>query len=122
MAACGMYIVSKDRTPRSSAACAARSLSVRSWTPGLISDIHRPVVNNAALAAGGGYAIGTGHADSFVGGLAGGIVGLQIGNGIQSYFNDGISNQNPQECIRAGTGPEGNENWEVLGIMTTDAN
>lgn len=68
----------------------------------------------AALAAGGGYAIGTGHADSFLGGVAGGIVGTGIG----SFAFDGISNENPNQGIRKGTNSDSNENWEILGVGT----
>lgn len=73
----------------------------------------------AALAAGGGLAIATGNADSFVGGLAGGIVGTGIG----SFAFDGISNQNPNDGgIRSGTDASQNENWEILGVNTDQGN
>ncbi len=71
----------------------------------------------AALAAGGGYAIGTGHADSFIGGVTGGIVGTGIG----SFAFDGIFNRNSNDGgIRSGTDASQNENWEILGVNTTN--
>ncbi len=74
----------------------------------------------AALAAGGGYAIGTGHADSFVGGLAGGVLGGSMADGYLSAKNDGLSERGPTEGIRAWVSADDNENWAFLGINTTD--
>ncbi len=68
----------------------------------------------AALAAGGGYAIGTGHADSFVGGLAGGIVGSAIGNGVDSYLHDSLAATDPKGGVRNG-------DVEGRGVGTTAA-
>lgn len=67
------------------------------------------------LIAGAGAAGATGNWDSFAGGLAGGISGAVVGNGMDSYFRDPISYQAAE-----GQTPGDNGNWRMLGIGTTD--
>lgn len=54
------------------------------------------------LVAGAGVAGATNSWDSFAGGLTGGIAGAAVGNGIDSYFNDPLSIQDPQGGIQKG--------------------
>jgi len=51
------------------------------------------------LAAGTGVAGATNSWDSFAGGFTGGIAGSAVGNGIDSYFHDPLSIQDPKEGI-----------------------
>lgn len=71
--------------------------------------------------SGAGAAGATDSWDSFAGGLSGGIIGAQVGNGILSSSQDTISNKNPVEGDMAGTDAFENDNWRMLGICTTDA-
>ncbi|MDD2653582.1 MAG: polymorphic toxin-type HINT domain-containing protein, partial [Candidatus Omnitrophica bacterium] len=71
------------------------------------------------LIVGAGTSAASDNWDRFAGGLAGGIAGAIVGNGIDSYFHEGISSRTTQSTDSA-MQEQAQRNVRMLGIGTTD--